>query len=309
MIEKRTSEYAASTGGKDRTIRAIAAPPYTSGALNSWGGVRRRSDWRVRGGEGEGAMLDYQGALGTAGPIERTSVGFGGDVFTLPGTRARLHCSPTFMGKPEILETAMEEQVVADAIGDATDVLDCGCGSGRIARRVGRGRVDGIEQAPEAARAAEAFCRRVVRGSLTDPGTWSAVADRKYGAIVFCHVLEHLTDPLLALRLASERLSEQGRFIIVLPNVATWRMRWLLLRGRWDYQDEGILDRTHVCFYTHKTARELMARANLRIQREAFLGPMPAAGNVVRRNAVRALRSLSNVASAQSFLFVASPAS
>jgi len=143
---------------------------------------------------------------------------------------------------------------------------------------------------------------------VTDPGAWSALAGRRYDAIVFCHVLEHLTDPLLALRLASERLSARGRFVIVLPNVATWRMRWLLLQGRWDYADEGILDRTHVCFYTHKTALELMDRAGLRIEREAFLAGLPPSGNAVRRTLVGAMRSLSSVASAQAFLFVAAPA-
>src|ERR1700678_4223259 len=129
------------------------------------------------------------------------------------------------MGRPKVEETAAEDQVVARAIGDAAEVLDCGCGGGRIARRLNRARVDGIEQSESAARAAEAFCRTVVRGSVTDPASWNALADRQYDAIVFCHVLEHLTDPLLALRLASEHLSARGRFVIVLPNVATWRMR------------------------------------------------------------------------------------
>lgn len=210
------------------------------------------------------------------------------------------------MPRRTIVETA-EDEVVADAVGDAHEVLDCGCGTGRIARRLAHGRIDGIEMSAASAQVAEAHCRQVVRGSVMDPASFRALGDRRYDAIVFCHVLEHLTEPLLALRLASGQLSARGRFIIVLPNVAMWRMRWRLLMGQWDYEDEGILDRTHVCFYTYKTARELMGRARLRIEREMLLG-MPASGNAVRRAAVRAFRSLSDEATAQAFLFVAAPA-
>jgi SAM-dependent methyltransferase len=199
-----------------------------------------------------------------------------------------------------------EENVVATAIGDGPRVLDCGCGYGRIARALGGHTVDGIELSETAAQAARSVCRRVISGSLTDPLTWKALDGQRYEAIVFCHVLEHLTEPLLALRLAGEHLASGGRFVVVLPNVATWRMRWHLLTGRWEYADEGILDRTHVRFYTLKSARELLSSAGLFI-RDEWLLVAPPAGNVIRQLLVRGVRRLSHAATAQAFLFVTEP--
>jgi hypothetical protein len=85
-------------------------------------------------------------------------------------------------------------------------------------------------------------------------------------------------------------------------------MRWHLLAGRWDYADEGILDRTHVKFYTLKTARELLVSAGLRVRTETLL-VSPPGGKALRRFLVRRVRSLSDAATAQSFLFVTDPPS
>jgi SAM-dependent methyltransferase len=204
-----------------------------------------------------------------------------------------------------VIREEPEDQVVADAAGPGPRVLDCGCGSGRIARRLEGCEVDGIELSATAAETARSACRRVITGSVTDPAVWQAL-DGRYDTIVFCHVLEHLTDPLAALTLARRRLASGGRFVIVLPNVATWRMRWHLLRGRWEYTDEGILDRTHVKFYTLETAREFVKDAGLRIRDELLLAAPPS-GGALRRLAVRRLRTFSSRATAQAFLFVAEP--
>lgn len=204
------------------------------------------------------------------------------------------------------IQEELEDLVVANAIGPAHRVLDCGCGSGRIARRLDGREVDGIELSPSAAEAARASCRRVITGSVTDPAAWQALDERRYDAIVFCHVLEHLTDPLAAITHARRHLARDGRIVIVLPNVATWRMRWHLLSGRWDYADEGILDRTHVKFYTLDSAREFMTGAGLQIREEQLLGTPPA-GSALRRMLVRSLRRISDRATAQAFLFVTTP--
>ena len=135
---------------------------------------------------------------------------------------------------------------------------------------------------------------------------WEQLGDRRYDAIVYCHVLEHLTDPLSTIALARKHLAPNGRFVVALPNVATWRMRLHLLSGRWEYADEGILDRTHVKFYTRKTAREMLASAGLEVERERLLIGEPR-GGAIRKGIITAVRSVSPLATAPAFLFVARP--
>lgn len=87
-------------------------------------------------------------------------------------------------------------------------------------------------------------------------------------AVVLADVLEHLKWPEPLLRMAAAAVTEEGRVFISLPNVANVAIRLALLAGRFEYGDRGILDRTHVRFYTRKTAREEIGRAGLEILHE-----------------------------------------
>jgi predicted TPR repeat methyltransferase len=93
-------------------------------------------------------------------------------------------------------------------------------------------------------------------------------------AVLFADVLEHLRAPEDLLALAVRRLAPEGKIFISLPNVANLTVRLLLLMGRFDYQDRGILDRTHLRFYTRTTARKLVEAAGLRIVYQAAT-PVP----------------------------------
>ena len=89
-----------------------------------------------------------------------------------------------------------------------------------------------------------------------------------FDLILALDVLEHLTNGEAVLRRLREMLAEGGRMIISLPNVAHWSVAVpLLLFGRFDYADAGIMDRTHLRFFTEKTAREMIASAGLRTDR------------------------------------------
>ncbi|HVR42165.1 MAG TPA: class I SAM-dependent methyltransferase [Thermoanaerobaculia bacterium] len=84
-------------------------------------------------------------------------------------------------------------------------------------------------------------------------------------AIVLADVLEHMRDPAALLRTAVTALTEDGRIFVSIPNVANLAIRLMLLTGRFEYDDRGILDRTHLRFYTRASARRLLEEAGLRI--------------------------------------------
>jgi 2-polyprenyl-3-methyl-5-hydroxy-6-metoxy-1,4-benzoquinol methylase len=84
-----------------------------------------------------------------------------------------------------------------------------------------------------------------------------------FDVIVFGDVLEHLKSPVTVLRGLAAFLKEDGAAIISLPNVANIYVRLQLLLGRFDYQDRGILDRTHLHFFTRKTFRQFLSEAGL----------------------------------------------
>lgn len=84
-------------------------------------------------------------------------------------------------------------------------------------------------------------------------------------AIVLADVLEHLRNPARALALVREALNDDGRVFISVPNIANITVRLGLLFGVFEYRDRGILDHTHLRFYTKRTIRQEIERAGFRI--------------------------------------------
>lgn len=122
--------------------------------------------------------------------------------------------------------------------------------------------VDGVEPDAPAAEVAAADYREVIVGLIDDTGVHARLADGGgYDVIMFLDVLEHLRDPHAVLSAARAWLRPGGRVLCSLPNVAHWRVRLALARGRFDYADNGLMDRTHLRWFTRSSARELMTCA------------------------------------------------
>lgn len=96
---------------------------------------------------------------------------------------------------------------------------------------------------------------------LNSTAAFSAVAGRQFDAILFMDVLEHVIDPHTVLLQARALLAPGGRVIVTGPNVAYWAVRLKLLSGRWDYAETGIMDRTHLRWFTFQTWQDLLASA------------------------------------------------
>ena len=144
-------------------------------------------------------------------------------------------------------------------------VLEIGCGSGAT---LGWLRQDhqavhtvGIEIAEAAANQArrfadDVFCLDFERFDL--PG-----GAQKFDLVLCLDVLEHMVNPWAVVdRLATRYLETGGTLIVSLPNVRHYSVVLpLLLGGRWDYQDAGLLDRTHLRFFTKATANALLSHS------------------------------------------------
>jgi methionine biosynthesis protein MetW len=167
------------------------------------------------------------------------------------------------------------------------EVLDVGCAGGYLARALIRERrctVDGIEIDAAAVGRAATLCRRVFVGSLEDEDFLSTL-DGPYDRIVLGDVLEHLREPEHVLAALTRLLAPGGRLLVSLPNIAHWSVRWELLRGRFAYTETGLLDRTHLRFYTFETADDLFVGAGLQVVDKSYTRRYPRflAGQVVVR--------------------------
>jgi 2-polyprenyl-3-methyl-5-hydroxy-6-metoxy-1,4-benzoquinol methylase len=170
---------------------------------------------------------------------------------------------------------------VLNATEPGDRVFEGGVSSGYFASVLVRAglRVDGHELDPEVAERARQVCENVYVGDLSafDPGK----LDGDYDVLLFGDVLEHLPDPAAVLRRMRTKLRPGGTLIVSVPNIANWFVRLSLLAGRFDYTDRGIMDRTHLRFYTVRTLTEMLADAGFRV--EALVGAVPVPGVTTER--------------------------
>lgn len=157
----------------------------------------------------------------------------------------------------------MSQSVILDLVGPHKRVLDVGCGGGGLARGLARQGcvVSGVEMDPEAAQEAKATLEHLVIGDLEGLDLVEAFEAESFDVVVFGDVLEHLTRPEDILRQARELLRPRGALVVSIPNVAHGDLRLSLLRGEWDYRDRGLLDDTHLRFFTRRGVDRLMAAA------------------------------------------------
>lgn len=154
---------------------------------------------------------------------------------------------------------------VLDIVGYNKRVLELGCSSGYVTKAlVDRGcDVVGIEVDATAAAAAEKWAQRVVVGDL-DAGTlWQELEGEEFDVITLGDVLEHLRDPLATLRAAVRHVKPSGFLAISVPNVAHGDVRIALLQGKFPYGESGLLDSTHVRFFTKSSLQDMIRQAGL----------------------------------------------
>ena len=100
-------------------------------------------------------------------------------------------------------------------------------------------------------------------------------ADATFDCIVFNDVIEHVVDPWTMLRKAERHLAPDGLIVASIPNIRYYIVvRDLLLRGRWEYADWGVLDRTHLRFFTRESISRLFPDCGYTIEQLTPINPI-----------------------------------
>ena len=151
-------------------------------------------------------------------------------------------------------------------------VLDIGCGAGDNARILAtRGWiVHGITLSPAERTSAALVCSKVWVHDL-DTGLPKGAAGL-YDLALFSHVLEHLRNPEMLLCQTRRILRPGGQIAVALPNILNWHQRLLFLLGRFEYTEQGIMDVTHLRFYTFSSGRKMLEACGFRVVRAKAAG-------------------------------------
>lgn len=145
-------------------------------------------------------------------------------------------------------------------VPSGASVLELGPGPGAMTQVLcGRGHaVTVVENDPSALQALKPLGVQVVEANLDEPTWLSALQERRFDAILACDVLEHLRAPEQVLRVLAGLVEPMGSLVISLPNIAYAGVLAALRAGVFDYADKGLLDRTHLRFFTRRSIEQLL---------------------------------------------------
>jgi len=153
-------------------------------------------------------------------------------------------------------------RTIIKTIGQNKKVLDVGCSEGTLSKKMSENNctVVGIELNQEAAKIAEKYCTDLIMDDV-ESVRLNSKFEKYFDVILFADILEHLREPSEVLVRFKKYLKDDGIIIISVPNIANWRKRVQLLFGRFDYQEYGILDSSHIKFFTKKSTEKMIEDA------------------------------------------------
>lgn len=125
--------------------------------------------------------------------------------------------------------------------------------------------VDAIEISLEMAEHARPWCRELIVGDLESIDLGEVLGYRQYQVILCADVLEHLRDPWTLSKSLAAHLAPGGRMLLSVPNIGYLGVLIDLLRGNFRYRSEGLLDRTHLRFFTYESINELLDQSGWHI--------------------------------------------
>ena len=146
-------------------------------------------------------------------------------------------------------------------------MLDVGCGEGGFSetvKSISGAEVWGIEMTSDAAGIAATKLNKVILGSYENQ--FESLPKEYFDCVFFNDVLEHMADPYSVLEKTKTLLTKDGKIFCSIPNVRFIRNLYeILIKKDWEYKDQGILDRTHLRFFTQKSIQRMFNELNFEI--------------------------------------------
>lgn len=181
-----------------------------------------------------------------------------------------------YSDKPEhYIEHAVWE-IISEIPEGPHKVLDLGCGGGLtdlLLKQKGKAtEIIGVEISEKAAKRAIDRTDKLIIGNIEEMEF--PFPEDDFDFMILGDVLEHLVDPWQFLLKIKKYLKPAGRIISTIPNVKCWRVLYpLIFRGQWLYEEYGILDKSHLRFFTKKTMLSLFRDSGLVVYKiEAKMG-------------------------------------
>jgi 2-polyprenyl-3-methyl-5-hydroxy-6-metoxy-1,4-benzoquinol methylase len=153
---------------------------------------------------------------------------------------------------------------------DAEIIVEIGCGTGALGQQYRQvnphGRYFGVDSYSEAVQiAAQRLDGAIAANGETVALSQLGLQPESVDCLVYGDVLEHMVDPWQALRKHIQWLKPGGEVLACIPNIQHWSAILNLLRGKWEYQERGLCDRTHLRFFTLDSIKNLFSQAGLQI--------------------------------------------
>lgn len=149
-------------------------------------------------------------------------------------------------------------------------ILDIGCGDGNTGKSLkDQGKaveVVGIEKVSEIAQIAETKIDKVICANVETIEL--PFSEGYFEYIIMGDMIEHLYDPWLLIRKLRPYLKKEGYILASIPNIRNWRIiKDLVLKGEWNYSSKGLLDDTHLRFFTKKSILKLFSSKDFLVHR------------------------------------------
>ncbi len=177
--------------------------------------------------------------------------------------------------QPEINHVAFDlvSKVMKDK-KEVKNILDVGCGYGLLSKELKKTfpKLDfyGIEHSKEASRSSQKILK-LLQCNIEDIALIKRkLKTQKFDVIIFSDVLEHLYDPVDIIKSYQSFLNQDGTIVVTVPNIANIFSRLALLFGHFNYNETGVMDKTHIRFFNKQNLKQLAKESNLQIVAQKY---------------------------------------